>query len=109
MRHDAEQTPDELRGFVQGYIDDVTSGRRVVGKYERLCVERHLRDLERQDESFQFDEDAALHILRFAVGHVRHTKGEWAGQRFRFCRQSAWIAFVLWSLFGWQRFDPDGR
>ncbi len=117
MRQKHVQGAAELRRIVYGYIGDVQSGKRTVGKLERQCVERHLADLERQwdgrkpprDGQIGFDEDAALHVLRFAVTCVCHTKGEWAGQPFRFDRKSAWIAFILWALFGWQRYQREDR
>ena len=99
------QGNDELSALVQGYIDAVLAGRRTVGRLERLAVERHTRDLaavesgERDD--WRFDESRALAPLRFAVRFVRHTKGEWAGQRYTFCEGSAWIAFLFWCAFGW--------
>ena len=105
------QTPDELRQLVQGYVDDVLAGARVVGKWERKAVERHVRDLEAvasgERTDLRFNETRALHPIKFAVRYVRHTKGEWRRQPFRFNRQSAWMAFILWSLFGWQRVDPE--
>ena len=113
MEVERPQGDDELVGLVQGYIADVRDGRRVVGKRERQAVERHLRDLELvrtgERSDLRFDEERALHILQFAVRYVRHTKPkEWAGLRYRFCERSAWIAFVLWSLFGWVRRSESG-
>ena len=108
MRRNREHSDNELRAFVSGYIESVQSGARVVGKYERLGVERHLRDLARTDPELRFNERRALHMLRFAVTLVRHTKGVWAGERFEFSAASSWQAFILWSLFGWER-RTDGE
>lgn len=104
-------SPDELQALVLGYIEQVRSGRRVVGRLERLAVERHAADLARPDygTAIRFDEARALHILRFATRYIRHTKGEWAGRPYRFDRQSAWMAFLLWALFGWQARQLDGK
>lgn len=100
--------PDELVALVEGYVSDVLEGRRTVGTYERLAVERHERDLlELDPERFRFNPDRALDVLLFAVELVRHTKGEWAGRRFEFTRESAWQAWLLWVLFGWERLE-DG-
>ena len=117
MRRKSVQGAAELRALVDGYIDDVTTGKRTVGKLERQAVERHLADLEREwdgkrkpkDGAIGFDEAAALHVLRFTVTCVCHTKGEWAGQPFRFTKRSAWMAFIVWSLFGWQRYQSEDR
>ena len=107
----APKSANELRALIQHYIDEVRTGRRVVGKFERRAVERHLRDLERveagETPNLRFDADDALHVLRFAERYVRHTKGEWAGRRFSFDPRSAWIAFILWSVFGWKRHHAD--
>ena len=103
------QTEDELRGLVEGYIAAVRDGSRVAGKLERLVVDRHVRDLERVDSGLRFDESRALHVLRFFVDYVRHTKGsDFAGKPYRFTEQSAWIAFVCWCVFGWVVTDDDG-
>lgn len=97
----------ELLALVDGYVADVLSGRRIVGRLERLAVERHVRDLEavasgaRPD--WRFDAEEGLDVLRFAVSCVRHTKGRWSGQRFTFDSRSAWSAWTMFVLFGWQR------
>ena len=105
---------EPLRQLVQDYIAAVLGGTRVVGKLERQAVERHVRDLALLEAGerphLRFDEEDALHVLRFAERYVHHTKGEWAGRRFRFTPESAWMAFILWSLFGWKRHhSPSGR
>lgn len=107
------QSDDELLALVSGYVDDVLSGRRIVGRLERLAVERNARDLEavRKGErpDWRFDEYEALRVLRWAVRFCRHTKGrQWAKQRFRFSARSAWSAWLLYVLFGWQARQSDG-
>jgi phage terminase large subunit-like protein len=91
------------RARVEEYIDSVTSGRRVVGKRERQAVERHIRDLEHGPaRGLNFDEAAALRVLRFC-GMARHYKGkEFAGKPFV---PSPWEAFIAWCSFGWRRAD----
>jgi len=107
MRRTSGPSDGDLIAIVGGYIEGVTSGARCVGKYERLGVERHLRDLADGRGVLRFNEKRALHILRFTVTLVRHTKGEWAGQKFEFTPACGWQAFLLWSLFGWERLS-DG-
>jgi phage terminase large subunit-like protein len=48
-----------------------------------------------------FDPRAAQHAIAF-FGFLYHSKGEWAGQTFVL---APWQAFVVGSLFGWQRSD----
>lgn len=107
MKRATRQSLGEILALIDEYVAGVVSGERVVGKLQRLAVERHVRDLKRADgKSLRFNEFAAARILRFATC-CRHTKGEWAGKRFRFEKRSAWMAFILWALFGWQRIDID--
>ena len=87
---------------VQGYIDDVLDGRRVVGRWERAAVERHVRDLETgQGRGLWFDEWAGQYVIDF-FGFLHHSKGEWAGQVFAL---EGWQMFLLWVMFGWKRTD----
>ena len=106
----APQRVDDVLELVDGYVADVLSGDRIVGKLERLAVERHVRDLESwqagERDDWRFDLKAGCHILEFAARYVRYPKGPKRGQRFRICERTAWVAFVLVSLFGWQRWHP---
>ena len=64
----------------QQYIEDVLENRIVVGRWVRLAVERHVRDLETGDRrGLYFDEDAAKRAIKF-FKFLKHSKGEWAGQ-----------------------------
>ena len=68
----------------------------------RLACERHLEDLASgAARGLRFDPQAAQHAIDF-FGFLRHSKGEWAGQTFAL---APWQAFVVGSLFGWQRAD----
>ncbi len=78
MRAAERQSNGELLTLVQGYIAAVLAGRRVVGKYERLAVERHIADLERAEadgESLRFDEEGALYFLEFADDEAFRREG----------------------------------
>ena len=44
----------------------------------------------------------AIHFIE----KLKHTKGEWAGQRFRL---EPWQQFVLWNIFGWKNADGTRR
>ena len=108
------QADDELRALIAGYQDDVLSGRRVVGRLERLAVERHVRDLDLaargERPEWRFSDFHGLRPVRFGVRFCRHTKGrQWAKQRLRFDSRSAWEAWVLYVVFGWQQQHADGH
>lgn len=82
------------------YIEAVASGARKAGRYERLAVERHLRDLRYASEKMlYFDETAAKRAMTF-FALLRHYKGEWAGRELEL---EGWQCFIVWSLFGWYR------
>ncbi len=106
----------EIRALVEWYCTAVVEGThpRPVGKLERQCVERHLRDLERakaddgQPGAIRFVEEWAVHAILFALRYIRHTKNQWIGKPFVLDRDTAWIAFLFWSIFGWARREPDG-
>jgi phage terminase large subunit-like protein len=90
------RTPKE---GVEYYIDDVLSGRRVVGKLERWAVERHVRDLKRQKKKgWRFDEDLATRACNFFL-LLKHTSGEWKGKPFEL--KSVQL-FIVWCLCGWR-------
>lgn len=93
---------------VTQYALDVVEGRRVVGKYERLACERHLRDLERQgtDEfPYIFDDNKATRIYRWFF-YCRHVKGAKAGQPIEL---EPFQKFELGSIFGWVHKDTGRR
>ena len=92
--------------LAEQYIEDVLSGRAVVGKWVRLAVERHVRDLETGPaRGLHFDEAAARRVISF-FDFLKHSKGEWAGQTIRL---EPWQQFILWVLFGWKREDGQRR
>lgn len=95
------------------YIDDVLNERVLVGRYVRLAVERHMRDLKRAESDdpqfpYYFDERQAKRVIEFKQ-QLRHTKGEWADPRRHDTRirLEPWQQFSDWVLFGWRR-KPDG-
>ena len=82
------------------------SGEILVCEYVRLAVERYYADLDRAlDMGRYFDKRAAMRAIRF-IEKLKHTKGEWAGQRFRL---EPWQQFVLWNIFGWKNADGTRR
>lgn len=100
----AAETPPSQRA--RDYIAGVLDGSIVVGRYVRLAVERHVRDLEHGHErGLWFDEKRAERSLRL-YQFLRHSKGKWAGKPLEL---SGWQAFILWSVFGWKRADGTRR
>ena len=92
---------DEARVIAE-YVDAVSQGREAAGRWERLAVDRYVRDLaEGKYRGLWFDEAAALRACRF-FNFLKHSKGEWAGTTIRL---EPWQLFLTWNLFGWRRAD----
>lgn len=88
------------------YAEQVRSGEILVCKYVRFAVERYYADLDSAlDMGRYFDKKAAMRAIHF-IEKLKHTKGEWAGQRFRL---EPWQQFVLWNIFGWKNADGTRR
>jgi phage terminase large subunit-like protein len=87
---------------VTAYARAVTEGRTLANRLVILACQRHLEDLgSGASRGLRFDPQTAQHAIDF-FGFLRHSKGEWAGQTFAL---APWQAFVVGSLFGWQRAD----
>ena len=92
--------------LVHRYARRVVAGKIIAGKWVRLACERHLQDLKTgHGRGIYFDEKAANRAIRF-FRFLKHSKGEWAGQRFDL---ELWQAFIVGSLFGWKREDGTRR
>ena len=91
--------------IVDKYIKDVQSGDVVACKYVKQSIERHLKDLERED--IFFGEDSAIKFLKFS-NLCRYTKGELAKlkKKIEFTPQQV---FRYWCLFGWKKLDGNRR
>jgi phage terminase large subunit-like protein len=93
---------------------------RTPGKYERLCWERHDRDLAlaypagvpadpretRHPRGLWFDAAAGERVVHFIERFCRHSKGEWAGRRIVL---EEWQRRILRAVFGWMRADGTRR
>lgn len=91
-----------VRAF--GYADDISAGKRDACKWVRLAVDRHTRDLARQDDPqypYRFDAAAADKAARF-IELMPHTKGKWAARNERLALEP-WQCFLVCSIFGWRR------
>lgn len=90
----------------EGYVEDVREGRILVGRLARLSVERHMRDLEHGPKrGLRFNRSRARRACWWIENRLRFSKGEWARKPFRL---APWQAFVVSSLFGWERM-VEGR
>lgn len=85
--------------IAEQYADDVLNNRLIVCEYVLLAVKRYYRDLEVAIENgWYFDRTAAQRALKF-IQSLKHTKGEWAGQKFIL---EPWQQFIIWNIFGWK-------
>ena len=85
-----------------GYVSGVTNGEITVGRFVRLAVERHLKDVARQGTEefpYTFDEHAAAQAISAFPALFRHTIGTYAGSPFEL---APWQAFIIGSIWGWK-------
>lgn len=88
------------------YGRQVMNGDLKVGRWVRLGVERHYRDLkEAPSRGLFFSEEHAQYALQSLL-FMKHSKGAWAGQMFV---PSAWQQFWIAVAFGWIRHDGSRR
>lgn len=96
----------QLDPRVQAYCDGVLAGEIIAGRLVRLAIERHLSDLARAADGWEyfFDADEANFAIAFCEC-LRHSKGrKWAGKRLTL---EPWQCFLVAVLFGWRR-KSDG-
>lgn len=88
-----------LQQTYDDYVRGVLAGEIPAGKYIKLACERHLHDLATAAErGLFFDVRAAQRAIGF-IECLRHSKGEWRGQRLIL---AGWQRFIIASLFGWK-------
>ena len=88
------------------YAQRVSNGEILVCEYVHLAVRRYYSDLEMAlDKGWYFDRKAAQRAINF-IEKLKHTKGQWAGQRFKL---EAWQQFIIWNIFGWKKADGTRR
>lgn len=87
------------------YARDVRSGKIPVGKYARLAVERHFKDIkEAKQRGIVFNKLAAQKALTF-FDFLSLSKGDTDGASFKL---EPWQSFIIASVFGWQKVE-DGK
>ena len=88
------------------YAQQVLAGEVLVCEFVTLAVKRYYNDLENAlDKGWYFDRKAAIRAIGF-IEKLKHTKGKWAGQRFKL---EPWQQFILWNIFGWMKADGTRR
>lgn len=85
---------------------------RAVGKYERLCFERHERDLAQASsptghpKGFRYVPELGARAVTFIERFCKHHKGEWAGRPLLL---EEWQRHIINIIFGWVRADGTRR
>lgn len=100
----------DFTAVAEQYARDVISGKIPAGKYIRLACQRHLDDLDWQEDDsfkFRFDVKAAHKVCAF-VELMPHTKGKWAAQK-KTLIMEPWQVFMTCALFGWKRKKDNTR
>lgn len=91
------------------YAEAVSSGEIVAGKFVRQACANYLRDLEAAEDGqlrgLYFERSAAAKAVAF-FRLLKHSKGQWYGQRFEL---QPWQQFIIWNVFGWKREDGTRR
>jgi phage terminase large subunit-like protein len=91
------------------YARAIDGGDLPAGRYVIAACRRLLKDLERTDWPYRFDEAAAERACRF-IELLPHTKGLWAAPRpgqSTLIKLEPWQSFIVVNLFGWLR-KSDG-
>jgi phage terminase large subunit-like protein len=94
---------DAFHDNLRRYTDGVMDGSVVVSRAVKACVERQLRDLDRQSTPefpYHFDARHAAKVCRFYPQVLRHSIGRYSGMPFEL---EPWQAFCEATIFGWKR------
>ena len=92
------------------YARDIISGEIPASKYIKLAAQRHLDDLDWQDDdgfAYRFDAKAATKACAF-IELMPHTKGKWAKEG-KTLIMEPWQVFMTVCLFGWLRCKDNTR
>lgn len=88
------------------YVEGVASGEIEVCKWVRLAVDRHIKDMKRQDDPkypYYFDQGACEHFVYTFEEEFQHYEGLVAGKPIIF---EPWQWFTFGSVFGWLKKKP---
>lgn len=87
------------------YAHQVLAGEIIAGPHVRAACARHLRDLAgAANGSLRYNQDASTEAIAFFEEVLCLNGGQFEGLPFILL---PWQAFIVGSLFGWQRFDTD--
>lgn len=88
------------------YAQQVRTGNILTCEFVQLAVDRYYRDMDNAlDKGWYFDRKAAQRAISF-IERLKHTKGQWAGLRFKL---EPWQQFIIWNIFGWKMADGTRR
>lgn len=88
------------------YAQQVHSEDILTCEFVQLAVDRYYRDIDNAlDKGWYFDRKAAQRAISF-IERLKHTKGQWAGLRFKL---EPWQQFIIWNIFGWKMADGTRR
>lgn len=85
------------------YIEDVSSGKVVVGENIKLAIQRFQNDIQRED--LVFKEDVVDGAIDF-ISTLKHFTGKSSGQNFIL---EDWQAFIVANIVGWYWKGTDNR
>ncbi len=103
----AKKVPEAILGHVSTiYALDIVEGKKPACKKRIAACQRQLDDLVHGAErGLVFSIPRADHAMAF-FGYLRHSKGQWGGQRFEL---ADWQAFCTSVIFGWLNADTLTR
>ena len=91
-----------MKGYYR-YVEDVASGKVIVGGNIKLAIQRFQMDLQR--EELEFREDVVDGAIDF-ISTLKHFTGKSSGQNFIL---EDWQAFIVANIVGWYWKDTDNR
>jgi phage terminase large subunit-like protein len=101
------RTTSSSASRIDQYARDVVAGLVLAGPHVRNACRRHLDDLAKGHErGLVFREDWADRAFAFFEGRLRLSEGQFEGKPFELHPSQA---FIVGSLFGWQRADGTRR
>ena len=87
------------------YAEAVVAKQIVAGPHVRNACRRHLDDIERGGErGLSYDPEIAARALRFFEQKLKLSEGQFEGRAFQAHPSQA---FIIGSLFGWQKLSQD--
>lgn len=97
----------KIKKIVHRYIDGVLNGEIISCRWVKLCVQRHMRDLENGSaRGLVFREDKAYHAIKF-FSFLKLWKGsEYKGKEYILAPH---MMFITWVLMGWYKRADNKR